>query len=137
MSRYKWVYYNDGTRLTQLRDVGILPDGTLHNPRGYPDDVVRAAVLAADERRHARASQAAKKAAETRRRRQDKKINAAALALAAGRQLGPRSNCYVCGRGLGDPQAIARGIGSECWQDVLRSIERERDARRVEGVSAA
>ena len=137
MSLYKWVYYNDGTRIAQLRDVGILPDGTLHNPRNYPEEMVRAAVLAADERRHKRASQAAKKATETRRRRQDKKIDAAALALAAGKQLGPRSNCYVCGRGLGDPQAIARGIGSECWQDVLRSIERVHDARRLEDVPAA
>jgi hypothetical protein len=44
MSRYKWVYHG----AEKLYEVGILPDGTLHNPRKYPDDIVRAAVLAAD-----------------------------------------------------------------------------------------
>ena len=39
MSRYRWVYHNEA----KLYDVGILPDGTLHNPRGYPDDDVRSA----------------------------------------------------------------------------------------------
>ena len=58
-SRYKWVNH-EGER---LYEVGILADGTLHNPRGYPDDVVRAAVLAADARKHERRSRAAKKAA--------------------------------------------------------------------------
>jgi hypothetical protein len=34
----------------RLCDAGILPDGTLHNPGGYPDDIVRAAVHAEGER---------------------------------------------------------------------------------------
>jgi hypothetical protein len=63
MSRYQWVHHNGA----QLYEVGILLDGTLHNPRGYPDDIVRAAVLAADQRRH-------EPTAVTRARRQDKKI---------------------------------------------------------------
>ena len=63
---------------------GILPDGTLHNPNNYPDDIVRAAVLAADARRHERRSQAAKRAAVTRSKRQERKVYAIAKALAAG-----------------------------------------------------
>ena len=50
MSKYNWVRHNG----EKLFDVGILPDGTLHNPRGYPDEDVRSAVLAADARRRER-----------------------------------------------------------------------------------
>ena len=60
MSKWRSIYYN-GAR---LRDLGILPDGTLHNPNGYPDDVVKAAVLSADQQRHDRRSRAAKEAAK-------------------------------------------------------------------------
>jgi hypothetical protein len=56
--KYKWIW--NGTE--RLFEVGILADGTSHNPRGYPEGLVRAAVLAANERRHERKSQAAKKA---------------------------------------------------------------------------
>jgi hypothetical protein len=58
----------------RLCDAGILPDGTLHNPGGYPDDIVRAAVHAEGERCHKRRSQAASKAAEMRQRRQEKRV---------------------------------------------------------------
>ncbi len=43
MSRYKWVWHHDGT--TRLYEVGIMPDGSLYNPRGYPEDDVRSAVV--------------------------------------------------------------------------------------------
>jgi hypothetical protein len=70
MSEYNWVRHPDGDQNQRLHDVGINADGTLHNPNGYPEEIVRAAVLAADARRHARRSESAKKAAETRKRRQ-------------------------------------------------------------------
>ena len=47
MVKYRWVNHVGG----KLYSIGILADGTLHNPNGYPDDVVRAAVLAADARK--------------------------------------------------------------------------------------
>lgn len=122
MSRYKWVHHND----TKLFQVGILPDGTLYNPNGYPDIEVRAAVLAADQRRHERRSRAAKEASKTRALRQQRKVHTIAHRIAARQSTGPRHHCYVCGRGLADPQSITRGIGSECWQDVLNEIERLR-----------
>jgi hypothetical protein len=28
----------------------------------------------------------------------------------------------VCGRGLSDQQSIVRGVGPECWQDVLDQL---------------
>jgi hypothetical protein len=117
--RYKWVYHDD----TKLYEVGILADGTLHNPRGYPEDVVRAAVLAADARRHERRSKAAEKAGETRRRRQHLRTAAVARRILAGQGIGAQQRCAICGRGLDDPASIERGVGSECWQDVLAIVD--------------
>jgi hypothetical protein len=120
MGLWKWVCH-EGQRLCQ---VGILPDGTLRNPNGYPEDIVRAAVQKADaEQREAR-SNAAKKAAMTRARRQERKIYATAQRIIANEKTGPRNNCVICGKGLSDAESIERGIGSECWQDVLKQIER-------------
>jgi hypothetical protein len=124
MSRYKWVWHGE----TKLYDVGILPDGTLQNPHGYPDDIVRAAVVAADARRHERRSAAAQKAGVTRRRRREKRVAEIAARILAGHDIGRRPNCAICGRGLGDPVSIDRGIGSECWQDLLATIENMRSA---------
>jgi hypothetical protein len=115
MSRYKWVLHNG----VKLYEVGILPDGALHNPRGYPDDDVRAAVLAADARRHERRSRAATKAAVTRNRRQEKKVYAIAQLIQNGGNIGPQHRCRICAKALNDPESIDRGIGSECWQGVL------------------
>jgi Family of unknown function (DUF6011) len=123
-AKYKWIDHEGAT----LYEVGILADGTLHNPRGYPDDLVRAAVLGANQHRRERKSKAAKKAAETRHRRQAKKIYGIArrLTLDGEQPIGPRRNCVICGRALDDPPSIARGIGSECGQTVLTAMEGER-----------
>lgn len=117
---YKWVRYPDSE--TKLYDVGILPDGTLHNPRGYPDDQVRMAVLAANARRHERASVSAKKAGATRRLRQKRRVYDIARQISEGHIYGPLSHCFICGRHLDDPQSIERGIGPECWQGVLKAM---------------
>lgn len=119
MTRWKWIAHEGG----KLYDVGVGPDGTLHNPNGYPDETVRAAVAAAEQRSHERRSRSARKAAETRRTRQDKRVYDAARRIAAGELFGPRKACYICGRGLDDSQSIRRGIGSECWQSVLDAIK--------------
>src|SRR5262245_56265657 len=119
MGRYRWVYHGQ----ERLFDVGILPDGTLRNPRGYPEDLVREAVLAADARRHERRSQAAKQAAVTRSHRQQQRVIEVAKRILAGHNIGPRSSCTICGRGLDDPQSIERGIGSECWQGALQALD--------------
>jgi hypothetical protein len=105
-----------------LHHVGILPDGSLHNPNGYPDDVVRAAVLAADARHHTRRSEASKQAAITRRERQERLVYVIAKRIEQGGHFGPRSKCAICRRVLTYPESIARGIGSECWQGVLEEI---------------
>ena len=126
MSNYKWVYANEEQSLEQrLFNVGIENDGSLHNPNGYPEDLVRSAVMAADARGKERRSQAAKKAGATRKLRTAKKVYSVARHLTLnGVPIGPRNSCVICGRGLGDQQSIGRGIGSECWQSVLDEIER-------------
>jgi hypothetical protein len=126
-SRWKWVWRN-AEKAERLFQVGILPDGSLYNPNGYPEDIVRAAVLAAEASRHERRGRAAKKAGETRRQRQTAKTYIVAQRIVANQSIGPRRHCYICGRGLGDPQSIARGVGSECWQEVLDAITAHRGA---------
>ena len=120
MSHYRFVWEDHEKK--RLYNVGILPDGTLHNPNGYPEEMVRAAVLAADQRRHERRSQAATKAAATKSERRALKVLIIAKRAAAEQAVGPRSRCYVCGKKLTDRQSIDRGIGPECWQDVLNQI---------------
>ena len=120
MSRWKWVNGTNG----RLYDVGILADGILHNPNGYPEDEVRAAIAGAEERRHQRRSEAAKEAAETRRERTKRRVYQIARALVRGSTLNPRKKCHICGRRLSDTQSIERGIGSECWDSVLEEIRR-------------
>ena len=128
MSKYKWVRAPDSSTLIS---VGINDDGSLHNPNGYPEDVVRAAVLAADARRHERRSKAAKKGADTRRRRHEHRVAAAAKSIAGGLGIGPLTRCWICGRSLDDPTSVKRGIGPECWEGVLATI----DAYRARGAA--
>ncbi len=117
----RWKYIHDDGDC--FYDVGIKEDGSLHNPRGYPDHRVRAAIDGALARRHARASTAAKKAAETRRRRKERQVYRIVQRLNDGGTLTPATNCEICGRGLDDPESLARGIGSDCWQQILAAIE--------------
>lgn len=119
MSRWKWVSH-EGRRLL---NVGVDEDGAIFNPNAYPEDVVRAAIAAAEERRHARRSAAAKRAAETRRRRVERLVYETARRLNAGGVFIPGHACAICGKGLTDRQSKARGIGSDCWQKVLASME--------------
>lgn len=135
MSKYKWVFplNPDGRpdhNAKTLDDVGIDADGSLYNPNNYPEDIVRAAVLAADARRHERRSKAAKKAAVTRAQRIEKKVYAVVKALLGGGQLTASRTCLICGKGCSDPESIKRGIGSDCWQHILSAMSAMDAAKR-------
>ena len=110
-------------RAGKLYDVGIRVDGTLHNPNGYPEDVVRRSLEETLARYHEACSKAAKKAAVTRAIRRKNKINVIAKSIAAKSGVKPGTHCYVCGKSHTDAESIARGIGPECWQDVLQEVE--------------
>jgi hypothetical protein len=105
-----------------LRDLGVLPNGEIHNPNGYDEALVRTACRYAEDYLHARRSASAKKAAVTKARRQELRVHRAAARFVERKATGPRSHCFVCGKGLTDAPSIARGIGSDCWQSVLTQI---------------
>jgi Family of unknown function (DUF6011) len=104
-------------------DIGVDKDGSVYNPHGYPEDIVRAAVRGAEERRHERRSAAAKKAAQTRRRRRERLVYQVVQRLRDGGAFNPGTHCEICGKGLSDPESEARGIGSDCWQDIHARLE--------------
>jgi hypothetical protein len=65
MKTYRWIRH-DGRF---LRSIGILRNGKLYNPNGYPEEVVRAALAAMDEWHRERRKQGAKKATARRQKR--------------------------------------------------------------------
>jgi hypothetical protein len=121
---WKWISHEGH----YFYNVGVGADGTLHNPRNYPEDEVRAAIAGAQERARARRSSAARKAAVTRRKRQDQRVYEAARRIVDGEVFGPADSCFICWRHLDDPESVRRGIGSECWQGVLERIRAARAA---------
>jgi hypothetical protein len=128
-SIYRWVGNPDGGSV--LHNVGILADGTLHNPNNYPEDLARRAVQAAEARRHNQRKAAAQKAASTRARRHALKVTKIAQAIVAGHRFGPAEHCVICRKALSDEASMGRGIGSDCWQDLLRRITEIRAEREV------
>jgi hypothetical protein len=118
--KFSWIRAPKPYRV--LYKVGILADGALHNPNGYPEDIVRSAVLEAIERQKKRRSDSAKKAAKTRAIRMEKLVYEVVQKLKLGHKYGPASHCILCKTALGDPESIERGIGSDCWQRVLKAM---------------
>lgn len=108
-------------------DVGIRTDGTLHNRHGYPEArlypaLLRAVARSAREHRESIAGGVAK-----RRGRRETRIAQAVEAHLAGRGIGNLHSCFVCGKLLTDPKSIARGIGPECLESIIRWAERKRE----------
>ena len=106
-----------------MHHIGRNSDGTLWNPDGHPEDIVRELIEDIEKEQAERRSQGAKEAAKTRQRRQHNRIWSAAKTLLAGKGIGERASCAICLRGLTDPESMKRGIGSECWQYVLTAVE--------------
>jgi hypothetical protein len=118
---WRWIDHN-GQR---LYDVAVLSDGSLHNPNRYDEAVVRDAVREAEDEWHARRREAAKKAAATRQRRQEARVYEAAKRLIGYGKFGQRRLCYICRKPIDDYESIARGIGNDCWQQVLEAISKQ------------
>jgi hypothetical protein len=122
-SMWRSITHPDDRNQT-LSNLGIYADGNLHNPNGYSDDLVRRAVENAQAKLMARRQASAAKAAVTRKRRAEQRVNQIAQWIVEGRKTGPSNRCHNCHRALDDQVSIARGIGSECWQVILRVVER-------------
>jgi hypothetical protein len=106
----RFGFRHDGERITEI--VGDLSR-------------TRAALQA----HHARRSKAAKKGAATRSRRRVLKVKQIATRIIEAHpdiHAGP--NCCVCGRHITDAESRQRGIGPECWSDVLAAVEAAREA---------
>lgn len=123
---YRWLSHNG----EYLSSVGINSDGTLWNPNGYREDIVRAAVLRADEEYRAEITknrkEGAQQAAQTRKRRHKIKLQAIVKKMLRDEHIGPSTHCVLCKKQLSDPQSLERGIGTECWQNVLSAVEEAR-----------
>ena len=89
-----------------LHDVGVLADGTLQNPNGYPESKVRTAVAAAAARLHDRA-----KAVKTRAERKRHHVWEHAQFIVECEQTGPADHCYLCGSRLDHPDSLRRSSG--------------------------
>lgn len=70
-----------------------------------------------------RRSRSAKKAAQTRVERQKRDTYRIANRLIEGGQLTPSAKCVICGKKVTDDSSYQRGVGSDCWQAVLRIIQ--------------
>ena len=117
---WHWVKH-DGRRIPGA--VFTLADGA-HAPGEDPRTVLEALVLA-NRRLAAHRSAAAKKAAATRERRRHLYGQKLALRLANGESFGPSTTCRLCEKPVTDPESIARGVGSDCWQFVMSFLERK------------
>jgi hypothetical protein len=116
---WKWVRTPSGDR---LHDAGIFADGSLFNPRHHPEEVLRAAIVHTIEQIQAWRHRSAKQAAVTRKLRRELLITDLVKHYVANGTFTPAPHCRVCGRGLTDAESLARGIGSECWDNFLRQL---------------
>jgi len=124
MTSSKWNYVSHPeTKGERLLDVGLFEDGSLRNPNGYPEDVVRRGVEAAIARRTTK-RKAAAKAVGPRKWRHEQHVHEVAKKLLRSEKIDPSQVCVICRKGLNDRESIQRGIGPECWQGVLSAIER-------------
>jgi hypothetical protein len=116
---WQWVYH-DGQR---LHDVGILADGTLHNPRGYDAAIVREAVERAERERHERRSAGAKQAALTKKRRAEQELYLIVNQMVAIHRREGRKVCRVCSKPVYDVGSVAWRICPACWSRIVEAAE--------------
>ena len=123
----KTLIWQFQTELGSLYKAGLRPDGSLYNPNNYPEDIVRPLVMGVygrgEARKKQRRAEGARKSGATRKRRAEKKLYEIVDRIVAGHTYGPAHTCALCDKDLSDPQSIERGIGSDCWQRVLATIE--------------
>lgn len=116
---WRWLRSVNGWMIHKPK---FFADGTATAFRAVPERELVEALVLANRRLNERRSASAKKAAQTRALRRERDVADIAKQWAAGKRIGPRTHCDICGKGLTDPKAIERGIGPECWQDVLREL---------------
>ena len=126
-SRWEWVSTESGRMEGPVVRIehGQIVEASARDCRWTTTQIVRGVYLA--HRRIAeRRSASAKKAAETRKGRQDARVYALAKWWLKYEKLPPSKKCHMCGKSLDDAESIDRGVGSDCWQNLLTIIEHTR-----------
>jgi len=80
-----------------------------------------------EERERQQREEAIARGVATRAKRREKNFREAVQDLRDNR-LRPGDHCRCCKKALTDPESIARSIGPECWEHVLKAVEREQAA---------
>ncbi|WP_441259622.1 DUF6011 domain-containing protein [Bradyrhizobium sp. 521_C7_N1_3] len=80
-----------------------------------------------EERERQQREEAIARGVASRARRREEKFRKAVQDL-RDHALRPGTICRCCGKYLTDPPSIARSIGPECWEIILKRIERRQTA---------
>lgn len=118
---YQWYRSNN----TIFRNVTLEHDGekvVSFTCDSDDKEAAKAALVSVLVSEKAKRSEAAKKAALTRRTRTKARVYEVARAYIAGPSRAAM-RCRICGKRMNDDESILRGVGSDCWQDVLSVIK--------------
>ena len=125
--RQRWTFIRS---VSAAGKITYNSDGSIECERGsIPEIEVLRALVETNRRRKLRRSEAAKKAAKTKAIRRRHKIYDIANRL----EFRPGVKCEVCGKKLSDDKSRERGIGTECWQDIMKCIESIAEVDRLLG----
>jgi hypothetical protein len=142
--RYRWIEDQDRGHKIHSVDVRMVA-GELVVVYDQSVDTTTARIIelvaAAEARRHQRRSKASQRAAETRSHRKDYLVKNWADSYLRGQDMlsQPSDRCHICNRRIYDQASRQRGVGTDCWQEVLRvaesmrSIHAKRSESEVQG----
>ena len=119
---WSWIRLPNGDK---VRNVRVVVDGGVSRlcfDGGFTEAEVREVAIQTLRRKKQRRSDSAKKASVTRKSRVDQMVHVVAKHYTENK-LQPSSFCLICGRFVGDPESVKRGVGADCWQKVLRVVE--------------
>ncbi len=135
--RYNWILV--GSRRMHNPSVraedGRVVEATTSDEGFTSTEIVRA-IFHAFFQGHEQRSESAKRGARKAAKRRQLLVYEAAEAL-KNNALTPRKRCRICGRGLEDHASIARGIGSECWEQVLAALTQRKEEQREKAEAMA
>jgi hypothetical protein len=119
---WNWIRLDDGRKVHSVKILNENGQSKISFDGEFSEAEVRAAAMRILRQEKDRRQQAAKRASDTRAARRNQDVYLAASLYMRGR-LSPSNMCFICHRAITDPSSAQRGIGSECWQEVLRVAE--------------
>ena len=119
---WSWVRLSDGRKVMNVRVIDVGGVAKITFDGDFPESEVREAAFKILQRKKNLRQEAAKRAVETRAIRRKQDVYRAAK-LYSQNNLTPSRRCLCCKRVITDLTSFQRGVGSECWQEVLRVFE--------------